>query len=242
MLALLALSALAADTWSEPHPGISLLERTTTTQHITAAYVDVCADGMHARATTHAERRQRTSAWAESVDALVAVNGAFFSYGDYHAIGWSVGAGQTWPGASDVAHYTAVAFASHGRSEIFLPEDTLPPAGEDWWREAVPGDPLLVLDGTVVEEECYSHMCERHPRTAVGLVGEHQVVLVAVDGRSTLAQVERDTGVPATTIIQALGLPATVSRHERLGRLRKIYGFSMHRLRQLLDRQLAGQH
>lgn len=188
LLPLLSSLALAGDAWSTPHPGVELLERTTADQHIVAAYVDVCASGIRARATTSGERQQRTSSWAQSVGAVVAMNGAFFSYTDYGAIGWSIGDGQTWPDAYDTPHYTAIGLASHGRTKIFEPSAPLPPLGESWWREMVPGDPLLIDDGVIVTEACYLHMCSANPRAAVGVSADgHTVMLVAVDGRSTSA-------------------------------------------------------
>lgn len=185
MLLLLA-PALAADTWSAPLPGVSLLERTEGGQHLFAAYVDLCEPGMHPRATKYEERRQTTSDWAEDVGASIAINAAFFSYDDYDAIGWSIGDGETWPTAVDYDHYTAIAFDAWARAELFDQDVALPP-GEDW-REMVPGDPILVDDGVIVEEACYSHMCEAHPRTAVGLSEDGDtVILVVVDGRTSSA-------------------------------------------------------
>lgn len=186
ILALAPLAALAADTWSAPAPGVSLLERTTADQRIFAAYVDICEPGMHARATKYEERRQSTSDWATDIGAVAAINGAFFSYDDYDAIGWSIGDGETWPTAVDYEHYTAIAFDDYGAVELFDADVPFPTTHA--WREMVPGDPLLVDDGVLVEEDCYSHMCERHPRTAVGLsADERTVLLVAVDGRSDVA-------------------------------------------------------
>lgn len=185
----LAQSALAADTWSTVEPGVELLARTVTTtprQRIHAAFVDVCKDGMHARATKYDERKKRTSAWAQSVGAIVAVNGAFFEYTNYNASGWSIGDGETWPTANNPTTYTAIAFASHGRATIFQPSDPFPPPS--YWREAVPGNPLLLDDGAVVHEACYSHFCNREPRTAVGLTADgKKAILVTVDGRATNA-------------------------------------------------------
>lgn len=188
MLCLLAIAAAAAgDTWSDPFPAVRVLERTTSGQRIYAAYVDLCED-VAAEATTYDERRQTTSAWAASRGAVVAINGAFFSYTDYDAIGWSIGRGQTWPTAVDYPHYTAVAFASYGRARIFDTEDSFPPPGQPWWTEMVPGDPLLVDDGLIVTEACYSHMCAQNPRSAVGLTLDgKQAILVAVDGRDSPA-------------------------------------------------------
>jgi hypothetical protein len=182
-------AALAADAWSSPHPAVELLSRTTggsTPQRIEAAFVDLCVDGVQARATRYDERRVRTSTWANQTDAFVAVNGAFFSYTDYDAVGWSVGEGEVWPTAYDEPTFSAIGFADYGRARVFEPSEVPFPATVDWWRNVVPGRPLLVVDGQVIQESCFSHMCERHPRTAVGLSADGQTaILVTVDGRQT---------------------------------------------------------
>ena len=46
-----------------------------------------------------------------------------------------------------------------------------------------------------------------------------------IDGSMTLREVERRTGVPAAMILRELGLPLEVPADERLGRLRRQYGF-----------------
>ncbi len=190
LLFLLA-SAGAADTWSQPHAGLSLLERIETgsdPQRIHAAYVSLCEPGLHPRATRYEERSQTTSAWAGSVGAFVAINGAFFSYDDYDAIGWSMGDGESWPTASDYEGYSAVAFASYARADIFDTDVPLPPDDQPWWREMVPGWPLLVDDGELVDNDCESHLCYDNPRTAVGLTEDGSTaILVTVDGRSDSA-------------------------------------------------------
>jgi hypothetical protein len=52
-----------------------------------------------------------------------------------------------------------------------------------------------------------------------------------INGRLSLADVERLTGVPAAAIIKKLNLPAGTSKDERLGRLRRRYGFTIQQLR-----------
>jgi hypothetical protein len=52
-----------------------------------------------------------------------------------------------------------------------------------------------------------------------------------INGRLTLQDVQRLTGVPAGAIIKRLNLPANTSMNERLGRLRKRNGFSMQQVR-----------
>lgn len=48
-----------------------------------------------------------------------------------------------------------------------------------------------------------------------------------IQGEMTLSEVEAATGVPASFILDRLALPENTARDERLGRLRRQYGFSM---------------
>lgn len=52
-----------------------------------------------------------------------------------------------------------------------------------------------------------------------------------INGRLSLGDVQRLTGVPASAIIEKLNLPANTSVDERLGRLRKRHGFAMQQVR-----------
>lgn len=53
----------------------------------------------------------------------------------------------------------------------------------------------------------------------------------AIDGTMTLLEVQDRTGVRAEVILQELGLPSDTPTDERLGRLRKKYGFEIHDVR-----------
>lgn len=57
-----------------------------------------------------------------------------------------------------------------------------------------------------------------------------------INGSMTLREVERHTGVPAALILQELGLPPEVSLDERLGMLRRRYGFEIQAVREIVDR------
>jgi exopolysaccharide biosynthesis protein len=50
--------------------------------------------------------------------------------------------------------------------------------------DAVGGTPLLVEDGAVVAEDCPQALCNRNPRTAIGVTANGQILLVVIDGRS----------------------------------------------------------
>jgi len=56
-----------------------------------------------------------------------------------------------------------------------------------------------------------------------------------IRGSLTLAEVAELTGVPVAFLKAELGLPDTISRHERLGRLRREYGFEMSAVREIIE-------
>ena len=56
-----------------------------------------------------------------------------------------------------------------------------------------------------------------------------------VCGESTLRELEAQTGVPAEHVLRELGLPEEVPRDERLGKLRRQYGFDMALVRRIVD-------
>ena len=86
--------ARAADTWTDPLPGVRMLRRTTGTPwRIVAVQIDLCHDGVAVRATKSSERQRTVSSFAGAVGADLAVNGDFFSYEDYSTSGLAVGGG-----------------------------------------------------------------------------------------------------------------------------------------------------
>lgn len=73
---------------------------------------------------------------------------------------------------------------------------------------------------------------ERHEsRTNGSLV---PVAGVEIRGSMTLAELEAATGVSATVIIDELGLPADVSREEKLGQLRRQFDFELDDIREIV--------
>ncbi|MEN6448920.1 MAG: DUF4405 domain-containing protein [Thermoguttaceae bacterium] len=58
----------------------------------------------------------------------------------------------------------------------------------------------------------------------------------AIDGTMTLDEVQRQTGVPAAVILRELGLPKDAPTDQRLGKLRKQYGFDLHRVREIVEK------
>ncbi len=184
-LSLWSSAALAADTWSDPHPGVRMLKRTTNTPwRIFALQIDLCHDGVRMRATKSGERQRTVSSFADLVGADAAVNGDFFSYEDYSTSGLAMGAGAKWSDTVDNGGAGFLAFGQ-GRAEVSLPAAVVDPP-EAWMREIVGGHPKLVADGVAIAEDSGDLCTTRHPRTAGGISADGRtLVLVVVDGRTT---------------------------------------------------------
>lgn len=185
--------AWAVDQWSQPHPGMRLLQRTTDTPWVIQALeIDLCAEGVSLRVTRPSERGQTVSAFGLNVGAQAAVNGDFFSFVDYRSSGLAVGDGQRWPDTADSAAAAVFAFGSE-RIVYHEPELLVEPPA-DWMRQVLSGRPQLVRHGLPLasnEVKAFSDpsFCStRHPRTAMGLSKDRKkLILAVVDGRSLLS-------------------------------------------------------
>jgi hypothetical protein len=62
----------------------------------------------------------------------------------------------------------------------------------------------------------------------------HKYEAIPIRGSMTLHEVEQATGVPASSIISALMLPPSTSPNERLGFLKRTYGFEINDVRELV--------
>jgi hypothetical protein len=58
---------------------------------------------------------------------------------------------------------------------------------------------------------------------------------VLITGQMTLLELEERTGIPKSTILKELGLPASVPYNESLGRLKRRYNFTMQELRDKIE-------
>ncbi|HDJ22934.1 MAG TPA: DUF4405 domain-containing protein [Candidatus Aminicenantes bacterium] len=63
---------------------------------------------------------------------------------------------------------------------------------------------------------------------------EAELEALGIQGWMTFLDIERRTGIPASRIVERLGLPRNVPLHETLGRLRRQYLFSMQEVREVV--------
>lgn len=75
----------------------------------------------------------------------------------------------------------------------------------------------------------------------VSSLSSHQYEDISIRGSMTLKEVEEATGVPASHIIKELNLPETMSEEERLGPLKRQYGFEINDVREIVKRYKDGE-
>lgn len=181
-LGLASTPARAADTWSDPHPGMRRLHRVTANQNINVLVVDLCAPGISVRATKSSERQRTVSSFGALVGAQAAINGDFFSYSNYSTNGPSMSGGAAW-GGSDHDYVAPVQFGAH---RVALPPHESTAGVESWAKEVVSGHPTLLVGGTARNNNGDSLCTARHPRTVLGLSADkRKLFLAVVDGRAT---------------------------------------------------------
>jgi hypothetical protein len=57
---------------------------------------------------------------------------------------------------------------------------------------------------------------------------------IQIRGAMTLAELEQETGVPAAHILEMLNLPSSISKDQRIGVLKRTYGFEMGDIRRII--------
>lgn len=202
--------ALAADTWSSPHPGMRRLYRTASgPNRIHALEVDLCAAGVGVRSTKSGERRRTPSSFGALVGAQAVINGDFFNFTDYATSGLSIGEGEHWAGSSDGPANTYIAF---GKNRVEFSGASESRGAERWMRSVTSGLGVLVEDGQAITSNptAPSHCAQRHPRSAMGISADKRTLYLAVvDGRSSSSR--GMTCVELAQVMKGLGAASAVN-------------------------------
>lgn len=175
--------AHAADTWTQPYPGVDHLARSTPAPNeIHVVVVDLNSPAVRVRATKPADRGATVSDFASMYGCQIAINGDFFTSG-FVPRGLAKGAGEFWSDTNDGAEESFVAFSVNKDVIISSPWD-LVAALDAGHHDVVSGRELITIDGAAAEYVAGN--LDVHPRTAVGVDATGQRLFVAVvDGRTT---------------------------------------------------------
>jgi len=126
----------------------------------------------------------------------------------------------------DAARYReyGIEIPERGHLQKMVTKDKVPVAGEAVSKQEYPAEDEFQVE----------------PQRREDATGEdHRAVgSVLISGRQTLYDIERATGLSARSIADRLGLPSSASLNETLGRLRRLYGFEIQEVRELVDRML----
>ena len=135
--------------WEPLHRGVEMRRWYQDGHRFRALRIDLCDVSLRVRATTSAERGQRTSSWASSDDLMIAaINGGFY-LGGYAPDGClAFGEGQEWPDSGDTNYRSFIAL---GEDEVGISPPGFvvnePFTGFEFVEEAVCGDAVLVEGG-----------------------------------------------------------------------------------------------
>lgn len=75
---------------------------------------------------------------------------------------------------------------------------------------------------------------EARKASGSGILSSHKYEDIQIRGSMTLLEVEKATGVPVNHIIKTMKLPSSISGEERLGILKRTYGFEINDVREVI--------
>lgn len=182
--------SFAADTITDPYPGIQHIHRSTSNKQMHLVKVDLTRSDIRLRATKPGDRGRTVGSMANLYDCEVAINGDYFSLPGYVAWGLAIGGGEVWPDAKYPYYMGFIAAGIDNRVQLSFPTGSTP-VPESWMVEAVGGAPAVIQDGTPVSPDCtdIAHDCVGlHPRTGIGISQDGKTLyLVVIDGRTSIA-------------------------------------------------------
>ena len=178
-----------SDLWSEPNPGVRYLRRTYEQPRVSvyALVIDLSQEGVQVIATPEPERWDTVSHFAETQDAVAAINGGFWGTWQRPS-GITAGGGELWSRAEPSPDFGHFAVRRDGRAVVRGPGEGERAGSLAQIAEAISGRPILVRRGRVDTEtlDSFETANQRQPRTAVGVSRDgRRVVMVVVDGRQT---------------------------------------------------------
>jgi hypothetical protein len=176
-----------------PYPGIVREEWTDAAipARLHVAQIDLTSAEIQVVATAAAHRGTTTTAAAQALGAVVAINGDYFAVAGFAPAGLAMGDAAAWPGTADDARSGFVRIARVGEATtaaISPPADVVALADLDPATQAVIGGrPRLLVSGqppaTFDCTDAEVAACTRGPRTAVGLSADGRTMwLIVVDG------------------------------------------------------------
>jgi MYXO-CTERM domain-containing protein len=186
-------SAATRTSSDDPYPGVHHEEwqdaGIPAVMHVLK--IDLTSAEIQLVATKEADRGRTTTSAANTMGAVAAVNGDYFTVSGFHPAGLAMGDGALWSMSADTAASGFLAFSRVGErtyASISPPPEVIDGASLDPATQGVIGGRPLLLSagaapGTFDCGDPAAQACVRAPRTAVGLSADGNTLwLVVVDG------------------------------------------------------------
>jgi hypothetical protein len=175
---------------SDPHPGIhrEVWVDSAIPARIHLLRIDLTSAEIAVYATKESQAGIKTTAYSDTLDAQVAINGGPFQVQGFRPRGLAMGDGAAWTMTADTPDMAVFDFRREGErtlAAIVPPEtpvdtSTLP----DGTEGVLSGRPQLVRNGIAQTQfdcnDAITIACQRAPRTAVGLTPSGNTLLLAV--------------------------------------------------------------
>lgn len=175
---------------SDPYSGIhrETWRDSAINARIHLVRIDLTSAEIVLLATKEAERGRRTSQFATSKTAAIAINGGPFAVAGFAPRGLAMGDTAVWTGTADDAATSVLHFRRVGeatRAAIVPPEEIVTPSAlPPGTQGVISGRPLLVRAGVASPPpDCNDPIaipCTRAPRTAVGVSADGNTMWLAV--------------------------------------------------------------
>jgi len=155
---------------SDPFPGVRLVNHGSTAMVV----ADLCQAGVSVRATKYGERNKTAAAWAQSIDAEVAINADFFDFpGWSYVVGRARGGGEDWPANAQLKEVRTYWYFGVNQAGL-QPNAAVEPG---FLVTDIVGGHNILIDGGQGKGPLYDGdavLQSAHRRTAVGLSADHR--------------------------------------------------------------------
>lgn len=190
ILCALPSTTFAADTWTDPAPGVRHLHRVANYDHTPAdqyvahvLVIDLTHPAVSILATPPDQRGGVTSDFGSRNNLLAAWNTNFFA-NTSTPCGTMIGQGQAWDNAYPDGCDASIGVGD-GRAEMFTTSAPIQAPPQPWMTEVVSGKPLPILEEGVPRYTfACGTPCNYQPRTGLGISQDGKTLYaVTVDGR-----------------------------------------------------------
>jgi uncharacterized protein YigE (DUF2233 family) len=173
--------------WQDIYPGVKYLFYETSIGKAPVKFyavsIDLSSPGIRIIVSPPEFKFFRTSKFAQTIGAQIAINGGFCNYLTNESLGLAVYQGKKWKGAEDNRRFGFFAVTKGGTPWISPPKEVFTFLPKKAYM-AISGFPMVVNEGKLVDPGFHGWVGFKQPRSAVGIdKSGKKLFLVVSDGR-----------------------------------------------------------